>query len=109
MGPGIIAPKKTRDDHGDVSNQLYAGYSRAVTLRSLAEIVGKSGLSEVDLKYIEFGDLFEQRFLKQDYNENRTLDQTLDLAWEIFGSVPESELTKIKEEHIEKYYKKGGS
>lgn len=68
--------------------------------------MGKSGLSETDLKYIEFGDLFEQRFLRQDYSENRTLDQTLELAWEIFSSVPESELTKIKEEHISRYYKK---
>lgn len=105
MGPGIIAPKKTRADHGDVSNQLYAGYSRAVTLRSLAEIVGKSGLSDVDLKYIEFGDLFEQRFLRQAYDENRSIDQTIDLAWEIFSTLPESELTKIKQEFISKYYR----
>jgi V/A-type H+-transporting ATPase subunit B len=105
MGPGIISQKRTRADHGDVSNQLYASYSRAVQLRSLAEIVGKSGLSETDLKYLEFGDLFEQRFLKQSYNENRTLDRTLEIAWEILSTLPEAELTKIKEEHIRRYYR----
>ncbi len=105
MGPGIISQKKTRADHGDVSNQLYAAYARAVQLRSLAEIVGKSGLSETDLKYLEFGDLFEQRFLRQGPNENRTLDQTLEIAWDILSSLPETELTKIKEEHIRKHYR----
>uniref|UniRef100_A0A7C5Y3W9 A-type ATP synthase subunit B n=1 Tax=Caldiarchaeum subterraneum TaxID=311458 RepID=A0A7C5Y3W9_CALS0 len=106
MGPGIISQKKTRPDHGDVSNQLYAAYARAVQLRSLAEIVGKSGLSETDLKYLEFGDLFEQRFLRQSLTENRTLDHTLDIAWDILSSLPETELTKIKEEHIRKHYRK---
>lgn len=105
MGPGIISQKKTRPDHGDVSNQLYAAYARAVQLRSLAEIVGKSGLSETDLKYLEFGDLFEQRFLRQGSNENRTLDQSLEIAWDILSSLPETELTKIKEEHIRKHYR----
>ncbi|MCS6783869.1 MAG: V-type ATP synthase subunit B [Candidatus Caldarchaeum sp.] len=106
MGPGIISQKKTRPDHGDVSNQLYAAYARAVQLRSLAEIVGKSGLSETDLKYLEFGDLFEQKFLRQGYSENRTLDQTIEIAWDILSSLPEVELTKIKEEHIRKHYRK---
>ncbi len=108
MGPGIISQKRTRADHGDVSNQLYAAYARAVQLRSLAEIVGKAGLSETDLKYLEFGDLFEQRFLKQSYTENRTLDQTLEIAWDILSTLPEAELTKIKEEHIRKHYRRRG-
>ncbi|HIQ29031.1 MAG TPA: V-type ATP synthase subunit B, partial [Candidatus Caldiarchaeum subterraneum] len=82
-------------------------YARAVQLRALAEIVGKSGLSEVDLKYLEFGDLFEQRFLKQGYDENRTLDQTLEIAWDILSTLPEGELTKIKKEFIDKHYKRG--
>ncbi len=106
MGPGIISQKKTRSDHGDVSNQLYAAYARAVQLRSLAEIVGRTGLSETDLKYLEFGDLFEQRFVKQSYTENRTLDQTLEIAWDILSTLPEAELTKIKEEHIRKHYRR---
>ncbi|MCS7118218.1 MAG: V-type ATP synthase subunit B [Thaumarchaeota archaeon] len=106
MGPGIIAPKKTRPDHGDVSNQLYASYSRAVQLRALAEIVGKGGLSASDLKYLELGDLFELKFLNQSAYENRTLDQSLEIAWDILSTLPESELTKIKEDHIKRYYRK---
>jgi len=109
MGPGIIAEKRTREDHGEVSNQLYASYTRAVQLRALSEIIGKSGLSDIDLKYLEFGDLFEQKFLKQGYNENRSLDQTLDLAWEVLSTLPEGELTKISEENLKKYYRGGGS
>ncbi|MEM2519835.1 MAG: V-type ATP synthase subunit B, partial [Nitrososphaerota archaeon] len=106
MGPGIIAEKKTRPDHGEISNQLYASYARAVQLRALSEIVGRSGLSEVDLRYLEFGDLFEQRFLKQRYDENRTLDETLEIAWDILSTLPETELTKIKEETLRKHYRK---
>jgi len=106
MGPGIIAPKKTRPDHGEVSNQLYAAYSRAVQLRSLAEIVGKSSLSGVDLKYLDFGDMFEQRFLNQGRDENRSLDDSLEIAWDILSELPETELTKIRRENIEKYYKR---
>ncbi|GBC70773.1 V-type sodium ATPase subunit B [Candidatus Calditenuaceae archaeon HR02] len=108
MGPGVIAPKKTRPDHGDVSNQLYASYSRAVQLRSLAEIVGKSSLSAQDIKLIEFGDLFENRFLRQGVDENRSLDESLSIAWEILSTLPEDSLTKIKPEFIKQYYKKAG-
>ncbi len=106
MGPGIIAPKKTRPDHGEVSNQLYASYSRAVQLRSLAEIVGKSGLTGTDLRYLEFGDVFEQRFLSQDKDENRSLDESLEIAWEILSYLPEAELTKIRPEYIKVHYKR---
>ncbi len=106
MGPGVIAPKRTRPDHGDVSNQLYASYSRAVQLRSLAEIVGKSSLSPQDIKLIEFGDLFENRFLKQGIDENRTLDESLEIAWDILSNLPEDSLTKIKPEFIKQYYRK---
>jgi len=106
MGPGIIAPKKTRPDHGEVSNQLYASYSRAVQLRSLAEIVGKSGLTSTDIRYLEFGDIFEQRFLSQGRDENRSLDDSLEIAWEILSYLPESELTKIRPEYIKEHYKK---
>ncbi|MCS7143216.1 MAG: V-type ATP synthase subunit B [Aigarchaeota archaeon] len=105
MGPGIIAPKKTRPDHGEVSNQLYAAYSRATQLRALAEIVGKSGLTGIDIRYLEFGDLFERRFLTQGRDENRTLDDSLEIAWDILSNLPESELTKIKPENIKRYYK----
>ncbi|MCP8311932.1 MAG: V-type ATP synthase subunit B [Candidatus Methylarchaceae archaeon HK02M1] len=99
-----IGKEKTREDHADVSNQLYAAYARSVELRALAEIVGKASLTGVDLKYLRFGDVFEQTFLKQDYEENRSLEVTLSLAWEILSTLPESELTKIKEDYVKQYY-----
>jgi V/A-type H+-transporting ATPase subunit B len=100
-----VGEGKTRVDHMEVSNQLYDAYARAVELRALVEIVGKAGLTDVDLKYLRFGDLFEQKFLRQGYEENRTLEQTLSIAWEVLSSLPEGELTKIREEHIKKHYK----
>ncbi|MCE4625484.1 MAG: ATP synthase subunit B [Desulfurococcales archaeon] len=101
-----IGPGKTRDDHAAVSNQLYSAYSRGVELRSLAAVVGEESLSATDRKYLEFADAFEQRFLKQGERENRSIEQTLDLAWEILSILPEEELTNIKEEYIKKYHPK---
>ena len=101
-----IGPGKTREDHSAVSNQLYSAYSRGVELRSLAAVVGEESLSATDRKYLEFADAFEQRFLKQGERENRSIEQTLDLAWEILSILPEEELTNIKEEYIKKYHPK---
>lgn len=100
-----IGEGKTRADHDGVSNQLYDAYSRAQEVRALSEIVGKAGLTGVDLKYLEFGDKFEEHFLKQDYEENRSIEETLSRAWDVLSYLPEGELTKIKEEFIKKYYK----
>ncbi len=101
-----IGPGKTREDHAEVSNQLYAAYSRGVELRSLAAVVGEESLSETDRKYLKFADLFERRFLSQGERENRSIEQTLDIAWEILSVLPEEELTNIKEETIKKYHPK---
>jgi V/A-type H+-transporting ATPase subunit B len=101
-----IGKGKIREDHPDVANQLFAAYSRAVELRGLAAIVGEESLSEVDRKYLRFGEAFEQKFLKQGYNERRSIEQTLDLAWEILAILPEEELTKIRPEYIKKYHPK---
>lgn len=100
-----VGEGKTRADHMEVSNQLYDAYSRAQEVRALSEIVGKAGLTGVDLKYLEFGDQFEERFLKQNIDENRTLEETLARAWDVLSSLPEGELTKIKENYVRKYYK----
>jgi len=100
-----IGEGKTRADHSQVQSQLYDAYSRAQELRSLAEIVGKAGLSGVDAQYLDFGDVFEQQFLKQSYDENRTIEDTLALAWDILSVLPEGELTKIRTEYIQQYYK----
>jgi V/A-type H+-transporting ATPase subunit B len=100
-----VGEGKTRDDHMEVSNQLYDAYSRAQEVRALSEIVGKAGLTGVDLKYLEFGDEFEEHFLKQNEDENRTLEETLGRAWDVLSSLPEGELTKIKENYVKRHYK----
>ena len=101
-----IGPGKTREDHAQVSDQLYAAYSRGVELRSLAAVVGEESLSEVDRKYLRFADTFEGKFLKQGITENRSIEETLDLAWEVLSVLPEDELTNIREEFIKKYHPK---
>ena len=101
-----IGEGKTRPDHAEVSNQMYDSYSRAQELRALVGIVGKAGLSPVDLKYLDFGDAFEQKFLSQSYDTNRTLDESMSIAWgEVLSLLPERELTKIKTENLTKYFK----
>jgi V/A-type H+-transporting ATPase subunit B len=107
MGPAlghVIKEGKAREDHQLVANQLYNAYARAGELRALAEIVGKSGLTAIDDKYLKFGDEFEQSFLSQGYDENRTFEDSLKIAWEVLSILPESELTNIKEEFVKKYY-----
>ncbi|PVU68496.1 V-type ATP synthase subunit B, partial [Acidilobus sp. SCGC AC-742_M05] len=101
-----IGPGKTREDHSQVSDQLYAAYSRGVELRSLAAVVGEESLSETERKYLRFADVFERRFLSQGVRENRAIEQTLDLAWEVLSELPEEELTNIREEFIKKYHPK---
>ena len=99
-----IGEGKTRSDHSEVANQLYDAYSRSQEVRALAEIVGRAGLTGVDLKYLDTGDMFENNFLKQSLDENRSLEETLSRAWDILSGLPESELTKIKDKHIKEYY-----
>jgi V/A-type H+/Na+-transporting ATPase subunit B len=109
MGPAlghVVKEGRARADHPQVGNQLYNAYARAVELRALAEIVGKSGLTGVDLKYLQFGDDFEKKFLSQGYDENRTFEDSLRIAWEVLSVLPESELTNIKEEFIKQHYVK---
>ncbi len=101
-----IGAGRTREDHQNVSDQLYSGYARAQELRALAEIVGKAGLAGTDLKYLDFGEVFEKKFLKQGYEENRTIEETLSIAWDILSIIPEKELTKIKQTYIDKYKRK---
>ena len=100
-----VGEGKTRKDHQNVSSQLYSAYSRALELRALAEIVGKAGLASNDIKYLEFGDLFEDKFLKQGFDENRTLEDTLGIAWNLFITLPIDELTKVKQDEIDSYLK----
>jgi V/A-type H+/Na+-transporting ATPase subunit B len=101
-----IGKGRTREDHADVSSQLYAAYAQCIEMRSLASIIGEESLSSRDKDYLKFGEQFEQRFLKQDKQENRTMEQTLQLAWDILSIFPEDELTRIHTEYLKKYYPK---
>jgi V/A-type H+-transporting ATPase subunit B len=100
-----VGEGKTRVDHMEVGNQLYDAYSRTQEVRALAEIVGRAGLTGIDLKYLDSGDTFENYFLKQSHDENRNLDETLSRAWDVLSTLPEGELTKIKEKNVRQYYK----
>ena len=100
-----VGEGKTRGDHQEISNQCYDAYSRAQEVRALSEIVGKGGLTEVDRKYMDLGDIFEKEFLSQGIDENRTLEETLNLQWNISSILPKNELTKVKDKFIEQYYK----
>ncbi|KLO23792.1 V-type ATP synthase subunit B [Marinitoga sp. 1197] len=96
----------TREDHPDVSSQLFASYSRVFEIRSLAAIIGEDDLSDIDKLYLDFGKTFENEFINQSFNEERTLEDTLNIAWKILSILPKTELTRIKKNYIEKYYKK---
>jgi V/A-type H+-transporting ATPase subunit B len=98
-----IGPGMTREDHKDVSSQLFAAYSRVKSVRNLASIIGEEELSEGDKQYLRFGDRLEQRFLTQGEFENRSIDQTLDLGWSVLATLPREELLRIKQEYLEKY------
>ena len=77
-----IGEGSTRDDHQEISNQNYDSYSRAQEVRALAGIVGKAGLTDIDLKYMDAGDSFEKKFLAQSLDENRTREETLGILWD---------------------------
>ncbi|NQT19717.1 MAG: V-type ATP synthase subunit B, partial [Planctomycetes bacterium] len=99
-----IGEGKTRIDHADVMNQLYAAYARGKNAKELAVVLGESALTEEDLLYVKFSDAFEQKFVAQGEHENRTIEQSLGLGWELLRMLPRSELKRIKEEHLDKYY-----
>lgn len=105
MGFGV-GDKKTRDDHKGVADQLYAGYANGRDLRNLSAVVGEEALSETDRKFLKFADEFEKKFVTQGAYEDRSIEQTLDLGWDLFSMLPESELKRVKREHIPKYMKK---
>ena len=103
MNQGIGA-ERTRDDHSGVSNQLYAGYAEGRDMRDLVAVVGEEALTDRDRKYLEFADRFEKEFVTQGRDEDRTIEQTLDLGWELLSSLPEGELKRIDDKYIKKYH-----
>lgn len=95
----------TRADHPELSNQLFAAYSKVEDARSLASVIGEDELSEIDKKYMAFGKAFEEKFLMQGRFENRNIGATLDLGWQLLGMLPKSELDRVSDETLDKYYK----
>ncbi len=93
----------TRSDHEDVMNQIYESYSKVIDVRNIAQIVGEEDLSEIDKKYLEFGEVFENKFLSQGQNENRDLEESLDLAWDILKILPRNELHRVSEANLDKF------
>ena len=94
----------TRADHSAVANQLFAAYAKVQDARSLASVIGEEELSDTDRQYIVFGEQFEKHFICQDFDEDRQLDETLDLGWELLSLLPKSELDRVDDELLEKHY-----
>ena len=101
-----VGAGKTREDHMEVSSQLYMAYAEGVKARNLARIIGELGLSERERRYLRFADEFEKRFINQGVYENRSIERTLEIAWNLLSMLPEEELIRISEEHIKKYHRK---
>jgi V/A-type H+-transporting ATPase subunit B len=99
-----IGAEYTRDDHGDVANQIFSSYSRVMEIRALSQVIGEDELSDIDKIYMEFGRKFEELFLKQSFYQKRSITETLDLAWNILSILPENELDRIDPEIIRKRY-----
>lgn len=95
----------TREDHQDLANQLFSAYAKVGEARNLASVIGEDELSPIDKKYLEFGKAFEERYIGQGPNENRTIEETLDLGWELLRILPKEELDRVDTKILDIYYK----
>ena len=98
-----IGNGKTREDHADTMNQLFAAYARGKECLELVTILGEAALTEVDLMYAKFSQAFEKEYVSQGYDTDRTIEETLDIGWKLLAMLPKSELKRIKDAYIEKY------
>lgn len=103
-----IGKGKTREDHADTMNQLFAAYARGKEAKELAVILGDAALSDTDKLYAKFADAFEKEYVSQGYDTNRSIEETLDLGWKLLSILPKSELKRIRAEYIDKYLPKKG-
>ena len=101
-----IGAGKTREDHADTMNQLFSAYARGKEAKELSAILGEAALTETDKLYAKFAEEFEKRYVSQGFACNRTIEETLDLGWELLRILPRSELKRIKEAYLDKYYEK---
>jgi V/A-type H+-transporting ATPase subunit B len=95
----------TRTDHGHLSAQLYAAYSHVQEVRSLASVIGKEELSPIDQQYLTFGEAFEQEFVNQAPTDDRNIEQTLTIGWDLLSLLPQEELTRVTPDEIKQYYR----
>jgi len=101
-----IGAGKTREDHADLMNQLYAAYARGKNAKELAVILGESALSEIDVLFVKFSDAFEDQFVRQGEDENRSIEESLRIGWNLLTLLPKGELKRVRDEYLEKYYPK---
>jgi len=99
-----IGRGKTREDHSDVLNQLFAAYARGKEAKELMAILGEAALSDADKFFAKFADEFEKRYVSQGYETNRTIEETLEIGWDLLTLLPKGELKRIRDEYLEKYY-----
>lgn len=101
-----IGKGKTREDHADTMNQLFAAYARGKEAKELAVILGDAALTDIDKLYAKFADAFEKEYVSQGFDEDRTIQQTLDIGWKLLSILPRSELKRIRDEYLDKYLPK---
>lgn len=101
-----IGEGKTRKDHADVLNQLFAIYARGKECKELMAILGEAALSDVDKLYAKFADEFENKYVSQGYEKDRSIEETLDVGWELLRTMPKSELKRVKKEYLDEFYDK---
>ena len=101
-----IGKNKTREDHPDSMNQLFAAYAQGKEAKELSAILGDAALTPVDRKYAEFAEAFEERYVNQGFNENRTIEQTLQIGWELLTILPRTEMKRNSDKYLEQYYDK---
>ena len=99
-----IGNGKTREDHADTMNQLFAAYARGKECLELVTILGEAALTEVDLMYAKFSQAFEKEYVSQGYDTDRTIEETLDIGWKLLRDMPRAELKRIRDEYLDKYY-----
>lgn len=101
-----IGVGKTREDHADMMNQLFSAYARGKEAKELSTILGEAALTEIDKKYAHFADEFEKKYVSQGFNTNRSIEETLDIGWELLRLLPRNELKRIKDKFLDMYYDK---
>lgn len=101
-----IGVGKTREDHADTMNQLFSAYARGKEAKELSTILGEAALTEIDKKYAHFADEFEKKYVSQGFNTNRSINETLNIGWELLRLLPRNELKRIKDKFLDMYYDK---